>query len=148
MIGHVYVLSGRGRVKIGWSRQPVIRAYQVGGKLEHATTQLTMATRVERLAHRILHSKRIGRTEWFDATIEDAIAAVEAAIEVAEGRQPEPPRPEPMRSYRAVVPLSLDGELLSRVEAARARRSHSRPGRAQVMRELIRLGLEADERRK
>lgn len=152
MIGHVYVLSGNGRVKIGRSVQPAVRAYQVGGRLEHASVEIPNSDTVERLAHKVLQAKgyRVGRSEWFDTTIEDAIGAVFLALEIAAGRAPEPVIARSARpsDLSEVIPLRLDDELYGRILAAQQRRGAAKPKIAQVIRELIRLGLEVDERRK
>lgn len=47
-----------------------------------------------------------------------------------------------------IIPLRVDGELVARIEAAQKRRGAARPKKAQVMRELMRLGLDVDEKRR
>lgn len=84
----VYVMvDGEGRIKLGHSNNPARRSKQMVRPvtLVHETDVIEEAERVERLAHRILalHGKHL-RGEWFEATVCDAIAAIEIAVRQAE----------------------------------------------------------------
>lgn len=85
----VYVIQREGTVKVGFSTDPVRRAKAFGrcAALAHATDEeidFEDARRLERLAHRVLvlSGKHI-RGEWFSATVEDAVAAIEIAMRQA-----------------------------------------------------------------
>lgn len=87
----IYIMRGDdGALKLGHSRNPEARAKQIGRpvKVVHQTDVIEHAERIERLAHRVLalHGKHI-RGEWFEATLEDAIAAIETATRQAEGSE-------------------------------------------------------------
>ncbi len=45
-----------------------------------------------------------------------------------------------------VIPLRVDGDLVARIEAAKRRRGSAQPKDAQVMRELLRNALAAEEK--
>ena len=84
----VYVMvDGEGRIKLGHSVNPTARSKQMPRPvtLVHETDVIEQAERVERLAHRILalHGTHL-RGEWFEASLEDALQAIEIAIRQAE----------------------------------------------------------------
>ena len=86
----VYVMRGDdGRLKVGHSRDPDRRSKELGGiEILHTTPTLEQAERIERLAHRLLAlSGKHVRGEWFEANLEDAIAAIETAVKQAEGNE-------------------------------------------------------------
>lgn len=87
---HVYVISSSvGNVKIGMSIDPEGRrdALQantgVALRLVSQTKRLDHAQLVERTAHKLLASKRMFG-EWFDVTPDEAIAAVQNAIDLVD----------------------------------------------------------------
>jgi len=84
----VYVMvDSEGRIKLGHSVNPAARSKQMPRAVTvvHETDVIEQAERVERLAHRILalHGTHL-RGEWFEASIDDALHAIEIAIRQAE----------------------------------------------------------------
>jgi len=83
----LYVMRrGDGVLKLGHSQDPAFRKKQLGGpdlELVHETDFITHAERAERLAHKVLANKRI-RGEWFKATLEQALEAIQIAIRQAQ----------------------------------------------------------------
>ena len=87
----VYVMvDGEGRIKLGHSVNPAARSKQMPRPvtLVHETDVIEQAERVERLAHRILalHGTHL-RGEWFEASIDDALHAIELAVKQAENEE-------------------------------------------------------------
>ena len=87
----LYVMQApNGDVKVGFSNNPEQRRRSLGADvaLVHTTDVIADARRVETLAHRllVLNGKPI-RGEWFEASLEAAISAVELAIQQAEGAE-------------------------------------------------------------
>ena len=81
----VYVIAQeRGPVKVGISDKPMfrLRSLQTGHAsrldLKHSR-EADNAKLVERLAHHALREKRLSG-EWFDVTVDEAIAAIESAV--------------------------------------------------------------------
>lgn len=88
---HIYVMRANdGTLKLGHSRNPESRAKQIGRPVEvvHQTDVIEQVERIERLAHRVLalHGRHI-KGEWFEATLEQAILAIEVATKQAEGQE-------------------------------------------------------------
>lgn len=84
----IYIMvDNEGRIKLGHSVNPTARSKQMPRPvtLVHETDVIEQAERVERLAHRILalHGTHL-RGEWFEASLEDALQAIEIAIRQAE----------------------------------------------------------------
>lgn len=84
----IYIMvDNEGRIKLGHSVNPAARSKQMPRPvtLVHETDVIEQAERVERLAHRILalHGTHL-RGEWFEASLEDALQAIEIAIRQAE----------------------------------------------------------------
>ena len=84
----IYIMvDNEGRIKLGHSVNPAARSKQMPRPvtLVHETDVIEQAERVERLAHRILalHGTHL-RGEWFEASIDDALQAIEIAIRQAE----------------------------------------------------------------
>ena len=84
----IYIMvDNEGRIKLGHSVNPAARSKQMPRPvtLVHETDVIEQAERVERLAHRILalHGTHL-RGEWFEASIDDALHAIEIAIRQAE----------------------------------------------------------------
>ena len=81
------MVDGEGRIKLGHSVNPTARSKQMPRPvtLVHETDVIEQAERVERLAHRILalHGTHL-RGEWFEASIDDALHAIELAVRQAE----------------------------------------------------------------
>jgi len=87
----IYIMrASDGTIKLGHSVCPERRAKELGVPVDivHQTDVIELAEKVERLAHRILalHGKHL-RGEWFEASLEDAIKAIEIATKQAEGEQ-------------------------------------------------------------
>jgi hypothetical protein len=87
----IYIMQAEdGTIKLGHSNNPERRAKQIGRPVAivHTTDVLEHVERIERLAHRVLalHGRHI-RGEWFDATIESALTAIEIAVRQAEAHE-------------------------------------------------------------
>ena len=114
----VYVFQApSGEVKVGHARRPTARAKQISDdlKIVHVTGNIIEVERVERLAHRILAlaGKRI-KGEWFSATAEEAVAAIERAIAMAEGLEPVPE--PPAHKTTPVTPVRIPADLKEQIE--------------------------------
>lgn len=88
---HIYVMKAEdGTLKLGHSVAPTRRAKELDRPVEivHQTDVVEQAERIERLAHRILalHGRQI-KGEWYEATLEDAIVAIEIATRQAENQE-------------------------------------------------------------
>lgn len=94
----VYVMrDGDGYHKVGHSRDPNLRRRGISRSVElvYSTGVLDEAERVEYIAHKIL--KREGRHiegEWFSASLDEAIAAINEAIRVVAEYVPPVTAPE------------------------------------------------------
>ncbi len=87
----IYIMvDNEGRIKLGHSVNPAARSKQMPRPvtLVHETDVIEQAERVERLAHRILalHGTHL-RGEWFEASLDDALHAIEIAIKQAEDEE-------------------------------------------------------------
>lgn len=87
----LYVMrDGAGLVKLGISVDPERRRSQLGASLElvHETDLVDRAEHIEALAHRLLalHGRHV-KGEWFEATIDDALDAINLAIKQFQGEQ-------------------------------------------------------------
>lgn len=87
----IYVMRAEdGTLKLGHSVDPERRAKQVGRAVEvvHETDVLEQVERIERLAHRVLalHGRHI-RGEWFEASLDEAVRAIEIATRQAEQQE-------------------------------------------------------------
>ena len=87
MSASIYVLQdGFGRVKLGISANPKRRSTQYGPTVMLAHSRvMDQARKIEKLAHRVLalHGKHV-RGEWFEASVSDAIEAIDIAVRQAE----------------------------------------------------------------
>jgi len=87
----IYVMQdSNGTIKLGHSKSPERRAKELGVPVTivHQTDVVEFAEKIERLAHRVLalHGKHL-RGEWFEASLQDAVQAIEIATQQAEGEQ-------------------------------------------------------------
>jgi hypothetical protein len=88
---HVYAIAASNAVKIGKTRDIKSRLDNIQSS-HYEPLKLAfslpcddaVAAAVERLVHRLLSAKRL-RGEWFDVTVEEALAAIADAIEVIQG---------------------------------------------------------------
>lgn len=90
MTGHVYVMrSASGPIKIGRSAIPHERLKTIQSsnaaaiELCHISEERADAASIENVAHRLLETKRLAG-EWFDVSVYEAVAAIEAAIRQVE----------------------------------------------------------------
>ena len=86
--GHVYVMRVSDEaVKVGFSKNPARRAIELGTlDVLHHTEWLEHAELIEKSAHRLLKlGKKHIKDEIFSASVKEAIAAINDAIEMAAG---------------------------------------------------------------
>lgn len=151
----VYVMvDSEGRIKLGHSVNPAARSKQMPRAVTvvHETDVIEQAERVERLAHRILalHGTHL-RGEWFEASIDAALYAIEIAIRQAEqeelalgGRLDG--RADIEISTHTPVPVRLDDRHLQIVDELR-RVEDDIPTRSEMIRRIIeRAGDRADRK--
>lgn len=150
----IYVMRAEdGTLKLGHSIDPIKRARSVGKPVEvvHQTDVIEHVERIERLAHRVLalHGRHI-RGEWFEAKLEDAIAAIETAVRQAEGselglignlnhwtRQ---------RGERKAVLVKLPPKLIDEIDSYRDAQA-AKPTRTAVFEAALTDFVEANKRR-
>jgi hypothetical protein len=135
----VYVMAGSdGAIKLGVSTDPARRLKEVGADaILHETELLEHAERVERLAHRMLSLKGLRiRGEWFSASLDEALATIEAAV--AELDDPKWARQSPKPSGVAIH-VRLPSELLARLNDACD--GPYAPSQAEIVRRGIELAL-------
>lgn len=149
----VYVMrAADGRVKLGHSRNPERRAQELGCvELAYSTQTIVEAERVERLAHRVLalHGEHC-RGEWFEATVENAIFAIETALKQARDELPLGGRLKPHNSFpegSALVPVLFPPSLLGAIDEEEARNMAIR-GRSAMIRALCVEALAARAKRR
>lgn len=87
----LYVMRAEdGSIKLGYSSDPARRAKQFGRPVEilHETDVIEHVDKIEKLAHRVLalHGSHL-RGEWFEATLADALLAIEIATRQAENQE-------------------------------------------------------------
>lgn len=86
---YVMVSDQLGITKIGIASDPEVRrrmlqdASGIKLRLVHASEQRVDARAVEAAAHKLLHEKR-KTGEWFDVTLEDAVAAIQEAADAVD----------------------------------------------------------------
>jgi hypothetical protein len=145
-----------GAIKLGYSADPIRRrdeiANQIGEdglELLYQTKPIERVEETERLAHRMLAllGKHI-RTEWFEATLDQAHKAIRIAKRQAEGLElPLGARlkhwsdDRPMR-HAEVVRIFLPKKIVATIDAIRAKRLDPRD-RGAVVRELVAEALTA-----
>jgi hypothetical protein len=150
----VYVMaSSDGMVKIGHSRRPASRRREFGPSvsLVHQTDVLDEAERIERLAHRVLalHGRHV-RGEWFEATISDAVKAIEIAVRQAEGNQLSLGgrlRSKSAERRFVLSPVRLLPAMIDEIDAIVAGRIDG-ADRSSVIREILAEGLAARKGRR
>lgn len=86
--GYVYVMTQGPKVKIGKSADPYQRSLQLNAKLAYQSEYRGDALSVEKLAHRVmaLGSRALG-FEWYQASFDDAVAAINIAIAQTDQRR-------------------------------------------------------------
>ena len=172
---HIYIMRApNGALKVGFSINPEQRRRSLGADiaLVHTTDVIEDARRVEGLAHRllVLNGKPI-KGEWFEASLEAAIDAVEAAIKQAEGLElvlggdfvrhglsaemipKTPPNPEWKRLGRPPkgdatmmerINIRIPPAMMRKIEEITSSRI-DKPDKAVVIRELLAVALERYE---
>jgi hypothetical protein len=134
MIGFVYAIGDKHRVKIGWSQDPIRRLDKIRSDCPDAAHLLGLipATRAqEEEAHKLLEPWRIQR-EWFRRE-----GAVAAFIGMLPRPHPEPVQPKPVTGFTRLADFMRSGQLSdndvaaaigrSRVSVSRYRRRLRRP---------------------
>lgn len=114
----VYLMQAKdGTLKLGHSRCPEKRAREIWcqPELVFQTDVLKCAERIERLAHRVLvlHGKHL-KGEWFAATIEDGINAIEIAVRQAENE--ELPLGGSLTAGRKLITIKLPLDLIEEAD--------------------------------
>ena len=137
----VYVMDGGEQRKVGRSNNPSRRKPEVSERKRQISVAYTSrysaeAGRIERAAHRLLKlaGKHI-KGEWFSATVDECIEAIERAERVVAGIDPPIP-PDVATSVR------LQDEMISEVDDWRALQRPI-PSRGEAVAALALLGLEA-----
>lgn len=142
--GQVYIArDSDGLVKVGFSKRPSIRMFDLRAELQYATDTFPNALRIEKLAHKLLSvsAKRIASSEWFEATLEEAIEAVERAIRIADGSEPIPDFALP-KGRRPMVGARIERSLFMRLKRATDRtKTAYAPSVAKIIERGIELAL-------
>ena len=131
-----------GEVKVGRSTQPErrlreLRCYHGPDiQLVHKSNLTIHAERIEKLAHKLLTLSHVHH-EWFTATVEEAVEAIERAITIAGGHEPEPIEPEPPKSTRpSLFMMRADARLWSDLDTLQLNEAPIR-SRSDIARDLI-----------
>lgn len=169
-LASVYVLAAEaGPVKIGQSGNARARLSQVRAKANRSDLQIvfvrscdpTAVLVIEAKAHQLLAARRRGRTEWFDATADEAIAAVVRAASVLGFEL----TPIPDKAARTALPgqkevrpysgrgrptsqphterfvMRCNPSMLIMVDEWRSQQPDT-PGRSEAIRRMVRIGIE------
>mgnify|MGYP000877176242 CR=1 FL=1 len=145
----IYIMKDRdGRLKLGHSVNPERRAKVLGNpEIVYQTDVLDEVERIERLAHKVLalHGTHI-RAEWFDASVEAAITAIQIARNQAECR--ELPLGGKLKKFGGPKPiggkilrLQVPQRVLDMVDSVKSERGGGE--RTTILREAMFLGLKA-----
>lgn len=142
----IYVMRAKdGTLKLGHSKRPPSRAKELGLDIVHQTDVLEHAERIERLAHRVLalHGKHI-RGERFEASLDDAIHAIEIATRQAEMQELPLGKSVPSAGVYAAklepVAIRLPAEMVRKIDELRASRLDA-PDKSTIIRELLAKAL-------
>lgn len=160
---YVMVSDQLGITKIGIASDPEVRrrmlqdASGIKLRLVHASEQRVDARAVEAAAHKLLHEKR-KTGEWFDVTLEDAVAAIQEAADAVDEvmgsaglnevldmarKRGRPAIPDDQR--RNIVAIRFEPELMAKIDAAAAELGMNR---SQFVRESVAARVKRMERRK
>lgn len=159
---YVMVSDQLGITKIGIASDPEVRrrmlqdASGIKLRLVHASEQRVDARAVEAAAHKLLHEKR-KTGEWFDVTLEDAVAAIQEAADAVDDKisaglnealdiarkRGRPVIPDDQR--RNIVAIRFEPELMAKIDAAAAELGMNR---SQFVRESVAARVKRMERRK
>ena len=138
---NIYVMTDGTSLKVGHSIAPQARAKQIGRPVDilHLTDIIVEAEAVERTAHRLLKiSGKHVRGEWFSASLEEAVEAINLARRIVDGLElplDRVPKPKPKRSGVMVV-VKLLQSTVAAIDEERARH-HYPPSRAQVIKRAL-----------
>lgn len=142
----IYVLQGDdGLVKVGHSVSVERRARQIGGvTIAHQTQIKEQAEIIERTAHRLLRLAGKGvRSEWFSATVAEAIDAIRRAERIANGLELDLARIRPVRNPpKPLITIEITEEQLAAIDAIISEREGV-PDRTTIIREMLTKGLKA-----
>jgi hypothetical protein len=131
----IYVMrSTSGALKVGHSRRVKSRRAELGKpQIVYLTDVLEQAEVIERMAHRLLKmSGRHIRGEWFSASLDEIIAAIERAERIAIGAEL-PPEPQ----ERSQLNIRLDRDLEDAIEALRESAGYPTPTKTDVIRQAV-----------
>lgn len=147
----IYVMQADdGTLKLGHSKSPATRAKQLGRHVTivHETDVVEHAEQIERLAHRVLalHGKHL-RGEWFEASLSDAITAIDIATKQAEAEELPLGKnigPNAGKAYKTMIGIKLNKQLLARLDAYVANLPYTTT-RTSVVEAALWLWLETEE---
>jgi len=156
----VYVLEGEQKVKIGRSKNPEHRA-KILAASHHGALRLVYSTNVrhdasfvEAQAHKSLGSDRAGG-EWFNVSTDDAIGAIEGAIEVANCagcrprpikiRRARPAKPARTRVGKKAIRVRISRELHKQIKIAAIRANQTMQ---EWVEQALREAMTRDRKRK
>lgn len=146
--GHVYVMdAGSGRVKVGVSKHPRMRAVQLGDlTINHVSKWHDQAGAIEKAAHRLLTiAGQHCNNELFRATVDEAVAAVDRAFELAMRGELHTVKPKPNPMVGTAISTELAGRLS---KAADRKRDPYAPTVSQIIVRGIELALSELEKRR
>jgi hypothetical protein len=108
MTAKVYVMQGRDCVKVGFSKNPQARRVSLqsrntGVLSVAAEFPVDDARAVESAAHKMLSERRL-EGEWFDASVDEAVAVIRQAIEIVANRVASP------KFVRSIQAVGSDGK--------------------------------------
>lgn len=138
----VYVMRDEnGRIKVGHAKRPDKRVKEISAKGLRLLSQTDVkedAERIERTAHRLLKlaGKHI-RGEWFNASHDEALAAILTAEKIVNGNQLGLVH---KTDNSTVFTMRVDAEFLSELDELRAL-DRPLPSKAEVLRSLVKAEL-------
>jgi Arc/MetJ-type ribon-helix-helix transcriptional regulator len=150
---YIYGVSGSdGPIKVGFSTNLHLRLqtlrFAFSRELEvmfYVPVDVEQVREIEKLAHFILRDRRV-KGEWFDINADEALAAVQSAIErYSQGERVLRARDDPERKPQTVS-LMLPRSTLHRITEWRARQKRI-PSVSAAIRHLLEEGLAAEEAR-
>lgn len=136
---NVYVMTDGTSLKVGHSIAPQARAKQLGSiDILHLTDIIVEAEAVERTAHRLLKmSGKHLHGEWFSASLEEAVEAIERARRIVDGLELPLDKVPPTRQPQ--INIRVSAETMDKIDRLR-RISPIRP--IPSASEIVRLAID------